>query len=108
MVCVPRMVAISLMLHGFTYGMYLTCMVNYVYRVTPAEAANSAMTIAGSLQLGVSVVGSLIGGVLVDRFGSAGYYAFSMTMQLIALTIFLVTYPLGRKLGHAEPDLSDL
>ena len=102
------MVAISLMLHGFTYGMYLTCMVNYVYRVTPAEAANSAMTIAGSLQLGVSVVGSLIGGVLVDRFGSAGYYAFSMTMQLIALVIFLVTYPLGRKLGHAEPDLSDL
>ena len=83
-------------------------MVNYVYRVTPAEAANSAMTIAGSLQLGVSVVGSLIGGVLVDRFGSAGYYAFSMTMQLIALVIFLVTYPLGRKLGHAEPDLSDL
>lgn len=102
------MVAVSLMLHGFTYGMYLTCMVNYVYRVTPQEAAASAMTIAGSLQLGMSVIGSLIGGVLVDAFGANGYYAFSMSLQLLALVVFVLTYPLGKKLGHTEPDLSNL
>ena len=88
--------------------MYLTCMVNYVYRVTPQEAAASAMTIAGSLQLGMSVIGSLIGGVLVDAFGANGYYAFSMSLQLLALVVFVLTYPLGKKLGHTEPDLSNL
>ena len=98
-------VALSLMMHGFTYGMYLTCMVNYVYRVTPREASASAMAICGSLQLGMSVIGSVLGGMLVDAFGSAGYYTFSVVIQTIALGAFLVTHPLARKLGYPEPDL---
>ena len=100
------MVAASLMMHGITYGMYLSCMVNYVYRVTPHEASASAMAICGSMQLGMSVIGNVIGGALVDRFGSAGYYTFSIVIQAVALGVFLITYPLARKLGHPKPDLS--
>ncbi|MBP3371933.1 MAG: MFS transporter [Clostridia bacterium] len=102
------LVAISMMMHGFTYGMYLTCMVNYVSRVTPQEANASAMTISGSLQLAAGVIGSLIGGVLVDKFGANGYYAMAMILQLIAMVVFFIAYPLGRKLGHEEPDLSNM
>ena len=100
------MVAISLMMHGITYGLYLSCMVNYVYRVTPHEASASAMAISGSMQRGMSVIGNVIGGALVDQFGSAGYYVFSIAIQAIALACFLITHPLARKLGHPEPDLS--
>ena len=102
------MVAFSMMLHGFIYGMYLTCMVNYVARVTPQEANASAMTISGSLQLAAGVIGSLVGGVLVDKFGSNGYYVLSMVLQMIAMLVFFIAYPLGRKLGHEEPDLSHM
>ena len=102
------LVAVSLMMHGFTYGMYLTCMVNYVYRVTPHEASASAMAISGSLQLGMSVIGNVIGGALVDQFGSAGYYTFSIVIQAVALIVFLITHPLAKKLGYPEPDLEGI
>jgi predicted MFS family arabinose efflux permease len=66
------------------------------------------MAISGSMQLGMSVIGNVIGGALVDQFGSAGYYVFSIAIQTIALACFLITHPLARKLGHPEPDLSSV
>ncbi|MBP3371936.1 MAG: hypothetical protein J6L88_05350, partial [Clostridia bacterium] len=80
--------------------------VNYVYRITPKEAVASAQSLAVSFMLVASVLGSLIGGVLVDVLTTSGLYWFLFAVEAFALVLFVITFPLGKLLGKKEPDLS--
>ena len=55
-----------------------------------------------------SVAASLVGGVIIDSFGTSGLYVVLFCLEAFALILFLVTYPLGRLLKKTEPDLSDI
>jgi len=100
------MMYLGMILMGAAYGAHLLGQVNYVYRITPKEAVASAQSLAVSFMLVASVLGSLIGGVLVDVLTTTGLYWFLFSVEALALVLFLVTFPLGRLLGKKEPDLS--
>ena len=100
------MMYVGMILMGTAYGAHLLGQVNYVYRITPKEAVASAQSLAVSFMLVASVLGSLIGGVLVDALTTTGLYWFLFSVEALALVLFLVTFPLGRLLGKKEPDLS--
>ena len=100
------MMYVGMILMGTAYGAHLLGQVNYVYRITPKEAVSSAQSLAVSFMLVASVLGSLIGGVLVDALTTTGLYWFLFSVEALALVLFLVTFPLGRLLGKKEPDLS--
>ena len=68
----------------------------------------SAATMVSSYMLFAFVFGNLIGGVLVERFTASGMYLFLLVLVLLALAIFLLTYPIGRALKIPEPDLSSV
>jgi MFS family permease len=82
-------VTLALLLHGFTYGLFLSCAIGYIYMITPHEANASAQTLAGALTSVASILGSLAGGFLVDFFGANGYFAFTLCLQVLAIALFL-------------------
>lgn len=100
------MMYVGMLLMGTAYGAHLLGQVNYVYRITPKEAVASAQSLAVSFMLVASVLGSLIGGVLVDVLTTSGLYWFLFAVEAFALVLFVITFPLGKLLGKKEPDLS--
>ncbi len=101
-------ITLGMMAMGTAYGAHLLGQVNYVYRITPPEATASAQTLAVSFSLVASVLGNLIGGVLVERFTASGMYLFLLVLVVLALAIFLLTFPIGRALKIPEPDLKNV
>lgn len=99
-------VTLGMMTMGTAYGAHLLGQVNYVYRITPPEAVASAQTLSVSFSLVSSVLGNLIGGVLVAHFSTAGMYWFLFGLEAVALLLFILTFPIGRALKFKEPDLS--
>ena len=99
-------ITLGMMAMGTAYGAHLLGQVNYVYRITPPEATASAQTLAVSFSLVASVLGNLIGGVLVERFTTTGMYLFLLVLEAIALLLFVLTFPIGRALKIPEPVFS--
>ena len=50
-----------------------------------------------------AVVGNFVGGLLVERFNTTAYFLFAMTSVLLALGIFVISVPVGRKIGKPLP-----
>jgi len=84
-------IAIALMAHGLFFGLYLAAMVHYVYRVAPKDAVASAQSLAGSAALLCAVLTNILGGVLVDHFGSVGFFTFGAVVFAIAFVLFVLT-----------------
>ena len=101
-------ITLAMMLMGTAYGAHLLGQVNYVYRITPHEAVASAQSLSVSFSLVASVAASLVGGVIIEAFGTRGMYIVLFCLEAFALLLFLVTYPLGRLLKKPEPDLSHI
>ena len=101
-------ITLAMMLMGTAYGAHLLGQVNYVYRITPHEAVASAQSLSVSFSLVASVAASLVGGVIIEAFGTSGMYIVLFCLEAFALLLFLVTYPLGRLLKKPEPDLSHI
>jgi len=99
---------LAMFLMGSGYGAHLLGQVNYVYRITPKEAAASAQSLAVSFAMAAAVIGYLVGGVLVDALGTSGLFWFMFALEVASLVMFLGTFPLGRWLGKEEPDLSHI
>ena len=68
----------------------------------------SAQSLSVSFSLVASVAASLVGGVIIEAFGTRGMYIVLFCLEAFALLLFLVTYPLGRLLKKPEPDLSHI
>ena len=101
-------ITLAMILMGTAYGAHLLGQVNYVYRITPHEAASSAQSLAVAFSLISSVVGNLVGGILVDVFSTSGLFLFLFALEAFALLLFIITFPLGRLLKQPEPDLSHI
>ena len=101
-------ITLAMILMGTAYGAHLLGQVNYVYRITPHEAASSAQSLAVAFSLISSVAGNLVGGILVDVFSTSGLFLFLFALEAFALLLFIITFPLGRLLKQPEPDLSHI
>ncbi len=90
-------------LHGISNGLFMSCATGYIFAITPDAAKASAQTIAGALTSVASIIGSFVGGMLIDRFSANGYFTFTISLVVLAILIFLVSVPLGKRLGKGEP-----
>ena len=97
----------TMILIGLTNGAFMACQMRYVRSIAPPEAATSAITLCTSMALVSSVIGNFVGGLLVDRFGTIAYFLFAMGSALLALIIFTVSVPVGKRIGKPLPDLSE-
>ena len=97
------MITVAMIILGFINGAFMACQMRYVHSIAPQEAATSAITLCTSMALVSAVVGNFVGGLLVDRFNTTAYFLFAMISVLLALGIFLVSVPVGKRIGKPLP-----
>ncbi|GAA0598860.1 major facilitator superfamily domain-containing protein 6 [Virgibacillus siamensis] len=96
----PMVIIALQVLHGVTFGVFYLSALEYVTRIIPRLLQSTGHLMFYAVFFGISgIVGSLIGGVLIDSYGGDTLY---MLMGFCALTgtIFLIIYhalPFGKK-----------
>jgi PPP family 3-phenylpropionic acid transporter len=79
------------LLHGLTYSAMWVAGVTYASENAPAGLTALALGIFGSTQTGFgAAAGSLLGGLLIGRFGPEGMYGLIGAGELIGLVLFLL------------------
>ncbi len=88
------------MLQGPCVGIYLSCGADYVFRLAPEELKATAHMVGTSMSSLAGVIGNVFGGFLIDLVGIRQYYFISGIIILAVLTMFLLSFPLGKNLLH--------
>ena len=45
------------------------------------------------------MAGNVVGGMLVDAFGTTAYFLFAMASAALAAVVFALSFPFGKRLG---------
>ena len=93
------MLTVAMILMGFINGAFMACYIRYVHEIAPPAAANSALTLCVSTALVSAMAGNVVGGMLVDAFGTTAYFLFAMASAALAAVVFAVSFPVGKRLG---------
>lgn len=91
-------VTLVMVIHGTAFGIYLACSVSYIYHLAPKELSATAQTICGALSSLSGIMGNLFGGYIVEMSGIRSYYGIAGAIQIVSLLLFLVSFPLGKRL----------
>lgn len=88
---IPELILATQLLHGFTYGGFMIASVTLAHRIAGRRDAATAQTLLSAMALGLgSIVGSLSGGLLLDRIGTQGIFAAAAGLMFITLILFLL------------------
>ncbi|MGM8212092.1 MFS transporter [Virgibacillus sp. W0430] len=78
--------------HGLTFGIFYVASFDYITRITPKLLQSTGHLVYYSVFFGISgIIGSLIGGALIDSFGGSTLYAVMGGIALIG-TLCLAIY----------------
>ena len=83
--------------YGLGGGLSIGAAANYIYTLTPRELKATAQTVNGSVTAVAAIVGSLIGGLLLEKIGIVAYYRLVGLIMAGAAIFFAVTLYLGKK-----------
>ena len=90
------------MLHGLSFGMFLIASVTLAHRLVGRHYAATAQALLAVVSAGMgTIVGSLIGGVAIDRVSTSSMYRVVALPMLLTLATFLIGV---RKLSHDTYD----
>ena len=89
------MVAASL-LSGFGGGLYYGIGANYVLQIVDHRAVSTAMALLGVVKAAVSIVGSAVGGTVIDRYGVTALTTAAGVIMLVLTALFVAACLLGR------------
>ena len=84
-------------IYGFANGLMLTVSVRLVYLLSPEHLKATTQTLMGAMGAIAGIIGSLIGGRLVDTMGVKPFYAVIGIITAIASIIYAASYIFGEK-----------
>lgn len=88
----PGWVLAIQLLHGLSFGAYLMASVTLAYQLAGRERAATAQGLLTSSSFGFgAILGSLLGGLLLDRVGAVGLFRVGTLGLALALLVYLVT-----------------
>jgi PPP family 3-phenylpropionic acid transporter len=91
------------MYQGLGNGLNTPTMVNYIYRLAPAELKSTAQSLCAMVNSVAGIIAGLFGGWAVGALGIRSLYRLSSLMLLLALTLFILSFVVGKKLLKLEP-----
>lgn len=78
-------------LHGLSYGLFLTTTVTLAYRLAGPELAATAQAVLTAMSFGFgSIAGSLIGGALLDRVGTAALFQGAAVLMVATVLVLVI------------------
>ncbi len=87
----PWVVLVIQLVHGLTFAAIYTAGVHYADQIAPPGMKSTTQGMFSGTLMGFgSAAGGLLGGLLLDQFSPGGMYAFSGTLVLVGLIVFLV------------------
>ncbi len=87
----PWVVLVIQLVHGLTFAAIYTAGVHYADQIAPPGMKSTTQGMFSGTLMGFgSAAGGLLGGLLLDRFSPGGMYAFSGTLVLVGLIVFLI------------------
>jgi len=76
-------------MHGLGYGLYLGCMVQYIYRLAPKGLAATAQTLVTCSSAVAAIIGNFIAGAVIHAYGVS---AFFLNSGIFMFAIVIVYY----------------
>jgi MFS transporter, PPP family, 3-phenylpropionic acid transporter len=95
-------------LHGITFGLWYLSLVRFVQSTAPERLRTSLQSIALSTFGGGSVVGYLVGGVVLQRYGGARTFQLAGAGAAMAFVLYLVARVFDRSPVGRDPSGSPL
>lgn len=87
----PGQILIVQVSHGMTFGVFLAASVDYIHHIAPPQHRGLFQTLAPSVYFGVgSIVGSWVGGWIVEAYSILTLYRVAGTLAFIAIPVFVL------------------
>ncbi|MDD3244490.1 MAG: MFS transporter, partial [Eubacteriales bacterium] len=83
--------------HGLGGGLYIASASNYVFTLAPDDLKATAQTLFASVISVSGIIGSLVGGALMDAIGVKAFYMTSAVLCLVSGVLYALSFLLGRK-----------
>ncbi|MBZ4665158.1 MFS transporter [Mahella sp.] len=99
----PWLAILNQVLQGLSFGLFLTGTVYYINEIAPDGLKATAQTIATAAYMGISgILGSYLGGVIIDRYEIHAIYKVGIIVQAIAVAGFVLSNMILR---HKNADI---
>lgn len=85
------------LIQGLAYGLYVSCSVDYAYKLAPKSLTASAQSFMWMSNAVGTVLSNLLGGWLIGIIGAGGFYRFNSVIVLIGFVLFILSFPFGEK-----------
>lgn len=87
----PTWIVATQLLHGLSYGCYLTASVTLAHRIVGRGQAATAQSLLAAVSFGMgSITGALVGGAFLDSLGTPGIFRIGAAVMLGTLILYLV------------------
>ena len=84
----PWQIVLVKSIHGLSYGLYLSCMVQYIYRLAPKGLTATAQTLIGCSNAIAGIIGNLIGGAVIYAFGVLVFFRFAGAFMILVVAAY--------------------
>ncbi|WP_232696661.1 MFS transporter [Brevibacillus daliensis] len=82
----PEWIVVTQLLHGISFVIFYTASIQYLYTIIPEEWKATGQTVLAILFFGVSsIIGSILGGVVLDWGGGSALYFFMAGLSAVGL-----------------------
>jgi PPP family 3-phenylpropionic acid transporter len=91
-------IVLAQIFHGLGQGFMIGGATNYVYSLAPEGLNSTAHTVHGAVNSLASIIGNLMGGLLIVTFGIQFFYRTVVGMIMFAVLFFITTLLIGIKI----------
>jgi len=91
-------------MHGVGYGLYLGCMVQYVYRLAPKGLTATAQTMISCGSAIAGITGSLIGGAVINTYGVHIFFRYSGLFMITVVAVYYIWLKKNGETGEGDGD----
>lgn len=86
----PAWVVATQLLHGMSYGCYLTASVTLAHRIVGRGQAATAQSLLAAVSFGLgSITGALVGGAFLDSLGTPGIFRIGAAVMFATFLLYL-------------------
>ena len=85
------------LIQGLAYGLYVSCSVDYAYKLAPKSLTASAQSFMWMSNAVGTVLSNLTGGWLIAAIGASGLYRVNSFIVLAGFILFVLSFPFGEK-----------